>query len=105
MPHTGSEGMTSIDYLQVWYRAQCNGEWEHRYGVSIESLDNPGWGIRIDLAQTPLQDRAMEPIRQERSDTDWWTCEVVHNQFIGHGDASKLAQILAAFQSWSANAT
>jgi hypothetical protein len=32
-----------LNELQVWYGAQCNGSWEHTYGIKIETLDNPGW--------------------------------------------------------------
>jgi Immunity protein 53 len=37
-----------FDRLQVWYLAQCDGDWEHRHGVTIGTLDNPGWSLRID---------------------------------------------------------
>jgi hypothetical protein len=29
--------------LSRWYAAHCSGEWEHQYGVSIQTIDNPGW--------------------------------------------------------------
>jgi len=39
--------MTSLanvmERIQDWYRRQCDGDWEHSYGVKIETLDNPGW--------------------------------------------------------------
>ena len=44
-----------INWLQNWYTDQCNGEWEHEYGVNIQTSDNPGWIIDIDLAFTPLE--------------------------------------------------
>jgi hypothetical protein len=28
--------------LEAWYASRCDGEWEHGYGISIETLDNPG---------------------------------------------------------------
>jgi hypothetical protein len=31
-----------LPWLQGWYATQCDGDWEHEYGVSIETLDNPG---------------------------------------------------------------
>jgi len=34
--------------LQAWYVVQCDGDWEHTYGVKIETLDNPGWMLRVD---------------------------------------------------------
>jgi Immunity protein 53 len=28
-----------ISLLEKWYLQRCNGEWEHQWGVSIETLD------------------------------------------------------------------
>lgn len=44
----------TIERIQDWYKLNCNGVWEHSYGYSIATLDNPGWTIRIDLAETCL---------------------------------------------------
>lgn len=33
--------------LELYYRERCDGTWEHRYGFTIESCDNPGWIINI----------------------------------------------------------
>ena len=45
----------TIERLQDWYKLNCNGDWEHSYGFSISTLDNPGWTIRIDLEETCLE--------------------------------------------------
>jgi hypothetical protein len=47
--------MSSLDFLQRWYAEQCDGKWEHSYGVRIETLDNPGWQITVDLNGTGLE--------------------------------------------------
>lgn len=93
--------MTPIEFLQNWYRGRANGTWEHGHGVTIETLDSPGWMVTIDLTDTPLEGRAMAAVRQERSAQDWMTCEVVNNRFSGQGDADKLFSILRAFQEWA----
>lgn len=36
-----------IRSIEQYYVQHCNGEWEHQYGFSIESCDNPGWRIKI----------------------------------------------------------
>lgn len=38
--------------LQEWFSSQCDGDWEHSYGVRVETLDNPGWTVRVDLTGT-----------------------------------------------------
>ena len=48
--------------LERWYAAQCNGDWEHTYGVTLETLDNPGWYFKVELADTYLSDRAFDAI-------------------------------------------
>lgn len=42
----------STTRLAKWHRAQCNGDWEHMYGVTIETTDNPGWWVKIELDGT-----------------------------------------------------
>ena len=41
--------------IDQWHKSNCNGDWEHSYGVTIETLDNPGWWVKIDLAETPQE--------------------------------------------------
>jgi len=91
-----------FEFVQEWYRAQCNGFWEHQYGVTIETLDNPGWMVTIDLAETTLEGRSMEPVKSERSEKDWVICTVEHNKFAGSGDPAKLAVVLEVFRKWAA---
>lgn len=96
--------MQAVHFLESWYLTQSNGEWEHSRGVTIESLDNPGWMVTIDLIETPLQNIPMSPVREERSRRDWLLCEVDNNQFRGQGDPQKLLRILELFQNWAATA-
>jgi Immunity protein 53 len=42
--------LSTRELLEKWYRARCNGDWEHQWGVEIGTLDNPGWRVHIDLA-------------------------------------------------------
>ncbi|MDE6471389.1 MAG: immunity 53 family protein [Eubacterium sp.] len=34
--------MDVLNWLQEWYRQNCTDEWEHFYGIKIDTLDNPG---------------------------------------------------------------
>ena len=44
----------SLIWMQDWYKKQCDGDWEHQNGIRIETIDNPGWKIVIDLVETEL---------------------------------------------------
>lgn len=91
--------MNIIERIQQWYSDQCNGEWEHQYGVSIDTLDNPGWSVSIDLAGTSLDSVSMAPSKCNKGEDDWLFCEVRDGKFVGTGDPSKLNIILESFVS------
>lgn len=87
--------------LQDWYFSQCNGDWEHEYGISIKNLDNPGWFVKIDLEETYLEDRVFNNVLQERSKNDWIQCEIKENKFEGMGGPFNLKEILQTFLNWA----
>lgn len=65
--------MEVIDRIQDWYKLNCDGDWEHDYGYSIGTLDNPGWTIRIDLTETALENlefsqQYQNPVKEH----DWY---------------------------------
>ncbi len=98
----------AIEKLNNWYQAQCNGDWEHSYGVKIDTLDNPGWLVKIDLIDTALDSKGFSEIAQgiEGSShleaADWLHCYVSDRQFVGAGDPSKLENIIKVFVDWAA---
>jgi hypothetical protein len=92
---------SAIGRLEVWYAAECNGEWEHTYGIVIETLDNPGWRLRVDLAETTLQDVAFTAVNRETSPQDWIDCRVKDGGFQGHGGAGNLEEIITIFLGWA----
>ena len=83
-----------LQRLQEWYASQCNGDWEHTYGVFIENLDNPGWLVKIELADTDLMDATFPPVKNLRSETDWVECKIERMEWHGYGGAGNLAEIL-----------
>ena len=88
--------------LQAWYQEQCNGDWEHQYGVKIETLDNPGWDVSIDLHGTRMVTVRFEEVHIERSETDWVRCRVRDATFEGFGGPSNLVEVLELFLKWVA---
>jgi hypothetical protein len=90
------------------YSEQCNDLWEHQYGITIETLDNPGWKIRIDLTGTAMAGVTMKEIGQlaginhdgVQGKQDWLQCRVEGNCFIGAGGPFSLPSICDAFRAW-----
>jgi hypothetical protein len=87
--------------LQAWYRAQCDGNWEEDCGVTILSLDNPGWSVTIDLDGTRLEDRAFVSVEEETSQADWIHCHVKDKRFFAACGPSNLARAIAIFIDWA----
>jgi len=98
--------MDELQQLQNWYLSQCNGDWEHTYGVKIDTLDNPGWTLEVDLRETGLADRSFEPLSRGDSedDSDWISCKVEQEKFMGAGGAKNLTELLRVFVTWAASA-
>lgn len=51
---------SAFEWVQKWYADNVDGDWEHLNGVEIATLDNPGWSLGIDIAETELSDRAFD---------------------------------------------
>jgi len=67
--------MTTLERLTRWYESNCDGDWEHSYGVKIETLDNPGWRVEIDLKDTPLAHSSFDTVENQYShDGGWLRC-------------------------------
>jgi hypothetical protein len=93
--------MSILGELQEWYESQCNEDWEHQFGVSIGTLDNPGWTVIIDLDGTGLADEPFQAIEDLRSGRDWIKCWVENAKFNGAGGPQKLEEILTIFLRWA----
>lgn len=97
--------MNELEGLQKWFKSNCNGDWEHSYGISIYTLDNPGWAVDVDLAETALELVAYLPTRVERTDQDWVWCKVENRKFMGRGGTGNLGELLLIFCQWANSST
>ena len=99
--------MNTLARLQTWYSNRCNDEWEHSSGISIQSCDNPGWWVKINLIGTPLQSQTFieiaEGIDAKRFALGprWLSCRTEDGTWHGAGDETKLEGILEIFLVWA----
>jgi len=93
----------TLTWLSEWYSTQCYEAWAEEFGVSIDTLDNPGWSIKIDLEGTELEDRYFENLKIERSDNDWLFCAVKSKKFKAHCGPKNLNEALLVFRQWAEN--
>lgn len=91
----------SILKLQNWYVSNCDGDWEHSYGFKLETLDNPGWSITIDLEETHQENQPFteRKINYEH-ETEWLTVEKDGLKLKGACGPAKLDAMLAFVAEW-----
>jgi Immunity protein 53 len=96
-----------LQALQEWFARHCDGEREHNHGISIETCDNPGWWVKIDLVGTELLSRPFSPVAENidpggfPEGEDWLHCYIQAGVWHGAGDERKLAAILGKFLKWA----
>ncbi|MDJ0333558.1 immunity 53 family protein [Planococcus sp. S3-L1] len=98
--------METLKWIQQWFFEQCDGDWEHGYGIQFETLDNPGWSVKVSVENTNVQEKFFESITIERSEDDWIHCKTDYVQdrgdfcFLGYGGPENLEEILTVFKEW-----
>ena len=103
-----TESIAELEWLEHWYRDRCDGTWEHGKGLSIESIDNPGWWVkinidkeRIDVRQDVVLAVSGDPPSVENGyvgGLDWMICQIKGGRFDGAGDPGKLRKIVQCFR-------
>ena len=101
---TAGDPGAALSRLQRWYSAQCDGDWEHGLGVRIETLDNPGWMVKIHLIGTPLETAEFPEVRKIDDEREWVDCRVAGGEFRGAGGPHMLGAIIEIFVRWAEDA-
>lgn len=92
---------SALDRLQCWFLAQCDERWEQAHGVHIDSLDNPGWQVRIDLEGTRWAGRDFEIHQHDRAEHDWLRCWVTDAQWHAAAGPCNLDEAIGVFLDWA----
>ncbi|MBD8696854.1 immunity 53 family protein [Stenotrophomonas sp. CFBP 13718] len=88
---------TAISLLQKWYARHCDEDWEHSYGIKIDTLDNPGWILTVDLADTEFSENLLPRNRVDRSEADWVQSEISGQRYIACGGVFNLEEMVLQF--------
>ncbi|TWG24807.1 immunity 53 family protein [Actinoplanes teichomyceticus] len=91
-----------LTWLQGWYAAPCDGNWEHESGVSIETLDHPGWSLTVDLRGTALHGLTFAGHQVHRSEHDWLMSGVDDGRFEVACGPLNLGEAIPRFRLWAA---
>ena len=122
------DDVDNLEWLEAWYRRQCDGVWEHELGMNLRPVQpaprprppwlrqsSPeetqrsglaetsavnGWGLTIELAGTDAADHQPRTLVLDSQDGDWLSCAMTPDRFEGSGDARRLEQIIGVFRHW-----
>jgi hypothetical protein len=99
----------NLTWLIRWYLGECNDDWEHSYGLKIDTLDNPGWTLKIDLRETNLQSRPFTRVEHGEPSDDleewrtlgsWWVADVRDQTFEAACGPLDLPSAIRVFREW-----
>jgi hypothetical protein len=90
--------MEILDWIQNWFKDNCNGQWEQGDGIQITTLDNPGWEVEIDISNTSIATITIEWILNEKGPQDWYGVKIEDQKFNASGDSGKLVFLLGLFK-------
>lgn len=93
-------GNGAIKWLEEWYLSNCNNDWEHSYGITIETTDNPGWHVKINLKDTPFENGKRDYVLTKINENDWLGFKIENAEFVAVGDPSKLSKLLELFREF-----
>lgn len=90
----------NFEWLQNWYKSQCDGDWEHEYGIDIQTVDNPGWYITINLTGTECEEHSFSRVNFEKDEINWYFCLKRNNNFEASCGSCNLNEVLQIFRNW-----
>lgn len=87
--------------LRDWYLSNCDGDWEHSYGFKLETLDNPGWSVTVDLDETHQENQAFAE-RKINCDheTRWLFVSKEGSKLVGACGPTELESLLTLVTEW-----
>lgn len=90
--------MDILDWIQDWFKENCDGDWEHGEVIQITTIDNPGWEVEIDISNTSIASMELDWILNETSKQDWYGVKIADQKFTAAGDIGKLKFLLGLFK-------
>jgi Immunity protein 53 len=88
---------TLVQRLESWYERQCNGEWEHGWGIDIGTFAVPKWHFAVELRDTKLEwhRTKWEEVRVDRD--DWHCFRFTSGSYESIGTLASLPRMIGDF--------
>lgn len=99
-----SSEATNIDWLTKFFAYHCDGAWEHEFGMSLDSLAIPGWGLVVDLRGTVLEGTGVNrnSLKEtSKSEHDFIEAFLEDDEFHATCGPFNLDAMLGVFREWA----
>lgn len=90
----------SLTKLAEWFSATCNGDWEHGHGITISTLDNPGWRVEIDVGDFQIPTSEFAAFEMRTADDNWIITVFDDSVFHGSCSPNNLDRMIGLFLDW-----
>jgi hypothetical protein len=90
-----------LSNLAKWYESHCDGKWEHAHRIKIQTIDNPGFSVEINLIDTGLEkiDYVATEVEYEG---DWInTYKSKEMKWVAACSPNMLNEVISLFLKWS----
>jgi len=93
---------TPMGRLASWYLSQCNGDWEHCFGMDVTTAGgDAGWSGEIEVEETELEEVPFEPVERDFGAAGRVHCSRVENKFVFTCGPTLLERAIEVFVEWA----
>lgn len=85
-------------WLQEWYISVLDNKTNSSTRIKIDTMDNPGWIMYIDLSNTEHEYCNVEKMSITRSKNDWIVLHITDNIFTIYSGPQNLEEIISIFK-------
>jgi len=90
--------MDNIAWFEKWYANQTYKNHGKNIEISINTIENAAWSIKVDLKNTDFKDKNVKIQENHKSKYNWYKAEIKKYIFIGEGDFTKLSFLIGQFR-------
>ena len=87
-----------LKWLEKWFFFNCDGDWEHDYGIDIIHKGSL-WEVKIDLCNMAFALDGMPLFEERKSPSDYFRYTIENEFFIGEASNDNLEKLLKVFKT------
>lgn len=90
-----SADQSPFQWLQQFFQSNCDGDWEHDNGCTIETASDPGWKFTFNLRGTSYEHLNLEELEDHQAPINWLRCKVENSTFIAFCSPRRLEDCIS----------